>query len=483
MTSKVKKNYLYNLFYQVLLVALPVITTPYVSRVLGSEKIGIWSFTFSIVTYFTLVGSLGVAMYGRREIARHQDDIKKRTEVFWQINIIKWITLFLSLLIFYFTCVQNQQYGGFYAILMLEIFYNIVDISWFFQGIENFKTITIRNTIIKILSVISIFVFVHTADDLWIYILIHALSDMFGGLSLWAILPKYINKKLPSVKNARAHIVPILLMFLPQIAVQVYTILDKTMLGFLVPDISETGIYEQSQNIVKIALTLVTSLGTVMSPRIASLAVKKDHTEIKNELSKSFHLVWYLALPICAGIIAIAPNLVPWFLGEDFIRAIPVMQIGALLLLAIGLNNVSGVQYLVPAGKENAFTVSVVIGAITNVIGNLILIPMFGAIGAVISSVMAETIIFFVQTLVFGKKMLTIKDSIKESPKCLISAIIMFAVVYPLSLALPSNILTTAIIVLSGATVYGLGTLILKESWTIKYINDAKRIIFKGRHE
>ena len=159
------------------------------------------------------------------------------------------------------------------------------------------------------------------------------------------------------------------------------------------------------------------------------------------------------------------------------------MQIGALLLLAIGLNNVSGVQYLVPAGKENAFTVSVVIGAITNVIGNLILIPMFGAIGAVISSVMAETIIFFVQTLIFGKKMLSIKGSIKESPKCLVSAIIMFTVVYPLSLALPSNILTTAIIVLSGATVYGLGTLILKESWTIKYINDAKRIIFKGRHE
>ena len=478
MASKVKKNYLYNLFYQILLVIVPIVTTPYVSRILGSEKIGIYSFTFSIVTYFTLVGSLGVGMYGRREIARYQDDVKKRTEAFWQINIIKWITIALSLLVFYFACVKNTEYGYIYAIMIIEIISGAFDISWYFQGLENFKTITIRNTIIKLISVASIFVFVKSANDLWIYVLIHVLGDLLGNMSLWVILPKYINKALPKVKNTRKHLVPILMMFLPQVAIQVYTILDKTMLGLLVSDISETGIYEQSQKIVKITLALVTSLGTVMSPRITSLASKNNTEEIKNELSKSFHLVWLLALPICFGIIAIAPNIVPWFLGDEFLRAISVMQIGALLMIAIGLNNVTGVQYLVSVGKENLFTLSVVIGAISNVIGNLILIPLLGANGAIISSVLAETIIFIAQ-LVMIKHVITTKTILKDIIKPLIATTAMFAVAYLLSINLAPNIIATAIIGTAGVLTYGVVCLIIRESWVIDYKNKALKTISK----
>ena len=478
MASKVKKNYLYNLFYQVLLVILPVITTPYVSRVLGSEKIGIHSFTFSIVMYFTLIGSLGVAMYGRREIARYQDDVKKRTEAFWQINIIKWITLSISLFIFYFTCVKNEQYGGIYAILTLEILYSFFDISWFFQGIENFKTITIRNTIIKILSVIAIFSFVHTTDDLWIYILIHVLSDLVGGLSLWVILPKYLSKVSPVVKTAKKHIGPILLMFVPQIAIQVYTILDKSMLGFLVPDISETGIYEQSQNIIKIALALVTSLGIVMAPRITSLSMKGEKDEIRNELDKSFHLVWGLALPICFGIIALAPNLVPWFLGDDFLRSIPVMQIGSLLLIAIGLSTITGTQYLVSIGEENKFTNSVIAGALTNVAGNFILIPFLGAIGAIISSIMAETMVFLVQ-FYYSRNAVDLKLLFKHFSKCFIASIIMLLILYPISINISANIISTVGLIALGAVIYGISLIIMKESWARLYLDKAKQIIKK----
>lgn len=483
MASKVKKNYLYNLFYQILLVIVPIITTPYVSRVLGSEKIGIWSFTASIVTYFALIGSLGVGMYGQREIARYQDDVKKRTEIFWQVNIIKWITMSISLLIYYFTCIKGSEYSYIYFIMILEILSSAFDISWYFQGLENFKTITIRNTIIKIISVICIFIFVNTADDLPVYVLIHTAGNLLGNLSLWAILPKYINKAMPKIKNSTKHLVPILLMFLPQIAIQVYTILDKTMLGFLYPNISETGIYEQSQKIVKITLALVTSLGTVMAPRIASLAAKNKTSEIREEIEKAFHLVWLLALPICFGIIAIAPNIVPWFLGEDFLSAISVMQIGALLMLSIGLNNVTGIQYLVPVGKEKLFTLSVIIGAITNLVGNFILIPILGANGAIISSVTAETIIFIAQMLMIHGA-IQIKDVLKDFMKPFLSTAIMFIIIFYLGNVLKPNIINTALIGIIGVVVYGIMSLILKESWVIKYKDKFFSLARRGKtHE
>lgn len=476
MASKVKKNYLYNLFYQILLVIVPVVTTPYISRVLGSEKIGIWSFTFSIVTYFTLVGSLGVALYGQREIARYQDDAKKRTEAFWQINIIKWITLSLSLVIYYFTCIQNTDYGFYYAILLIEIASSFFDISWFFRGLENFKTVTIRNTIIKLVSVASVFIFVHQKEDLWIYILIHVLANLLGNLSLWVILPKYLNKTKKITRGAKKHIVPILMMFIPQAAIQVYTVLDKSMLGFLYSDISENGIYEQSQNIIKIALALVTSLGTVMMPRIANLMSKNDKEEIKVELEKSFHLVWFLAIPICFGIIAVSPNLVPWFLGEDFLRVIPVMQIGSILAISIGLSNVTGTQYLVPTGKENKFTVSIIAGALTNVIGNFILISNLGAVGAIIASVSAETVVFLVQYH-YTKKEISPSLMLKNFSKCFIAGLIMLACTYPISIYLHPGIINTGIVVIVGVLVYGISLLIMKEIWAKQYFDKALGII------
>lgn len=471
MSSQVKKNYLYNLLYQIFLVILPVIVTPYVSHILGSEKIGIWSFTFSIVVYFTLIGSLGVGLYGRREIARYQDDIKKRTEVFWQINLIKWIALSLSLLIFYFTCIRNVTYGGIYLILTLEIFSNIFDISWFFQGIENFKTITIRNAIIKSLGTVLIFTFVKSADDLWIYVLINVACNLVSNLALWLILPKYINKK-SSLKGAKNHLLPILIMFIPQVAIQIYTILDKSMLGFLNSNISENGIYEQSQNIIKIALTLVTSLGTVMLPRIASLAIKKDYSKIQTEISKSFHLVWLLALPICFGIAAIAGNLVPWFLGDDFLGAIPILQIAVILVLAIGLSNVTGTQFLVPTGQDKRFTISVITGAIINLIGNFILIPFFGAVGAIISSVIAEISVFLVQ-FYFVHSEIPLNLIIKDLLKPLLSSIIMFAVIYPLATVLNPSLISTALCIFAGALVYGISVLFFGDTWAKKYFYKA----------
>ena len=164
MNKSITKNYIYNLIYQVLLLILPVILTPYVSRVLGAENIGIYSYTLSISAYFILFGSVGIALYGQREIAFNQDDRKKYSVIFWEILFLRIATMTISLLVFYFSFVKGDQYQIFYGILMLEIIANCIDISWFLQGLEEFKKTVIRNVLVKLISIVAIFLFVKTKN-------------------------------------------------------------------------------------------------------------------------------------------------------------------------------------------------------------------------------------------------------------------------------------------------------------------------------
>ena len=173
--KSITKNYMYNLIYQILVLILPLITTPYISRVLGAENIGIYSYTISIATYFILFGSLGVALYGQRQIAYEQKKAKKMSKTFWEIIILRFGTMTISMLIFYFVFVKGKQYQLYYKILLLELFANCFDISWFFQGLEEFKKTVTRNVIVKLISVIYIFAFVNKTDDLGIYFWIYVL--------------------------------------------------------------------------------------------------------------------------------------------------------------------------------------------------------------------------------------------------------------------------------------------------------------------
>ena len=279
--KSVKKNYIYNLIYQILVMIIPLITTPYLSRVLGAENIGIYSYTLSITTYFILFGSLGVAMYGQREIAYVQDNKDKRSKTFYEIFIMRIITLFISLIIFYITFCIKGEYNVYYKILILEIIANAIDISWYFQGLEEFKKTVIRNTIVKLISVVCIFVLVKNNNDLNKYFAIYVLSNVIGNLSLWLYIPKYTSKvKLNELKVIR-HLKPTIILFIPQVATQIYTVLDKTMIGAIIADKSEVGYYEQAQKIIKLLMTIATSLGTVMMPRIAATYSKGNKEKVR----------------------------------------------------------------------------------------------------------------------------------------------------------------------------------------------------------
>ena len=307
--KSIKRNYIYNLIYQVLILILPLVTTPYLSRVLGAENIGIYSYTLSISTYFILFGSLGVAMYGQREIAYVQDNKYKRSKIFFEILILRFITLGIAILTFYLTFCIKGSYKVYYRILILELLSNIIDVSWFFQGLEEFKKTVTRNTIVKIISVICIFAFVKTKDNLLQYFIIYVLSTFIGNITLFLYLPKFIQKIKIKELRPFSHFKANLALFIPQI----YTVLDKIMIGTIISGKKEVGYYEQAQKIIKLLLTIATSLGTVMIPRMASTYANGDEGKLKEYLYKSFKFVFFIVFPIMFGIISISKKFVPLF--------------------------------------------------------------------------------------------------------------------------------------------------------------------------
>lgn len=455
MKKSVKKNYVFNVMYQIILIVLPIITVPYLSRVLGSSGNGEYGYTVSIVSYFIILGSCGISLYGQREIAYYQSDRKKKSKIFWELFIIKLFTTLISMIIFGLIFCIDRHYSLYYRILLLEFIANILDISWLYQGEENFKTIILKNGVVKLISIVCIFLFIKTPSDVWKYILIYCLSTLIGNVSLWFNLKRDIDFKGYGKLNFKKHIKPMLILFIPQIAVQVYTILDKSMIGFITHDMSEVGFYDQAQKVVKLLLTVITSMGTVMLPRIASCFSENKHETIKIYMNKTFKFVFLLAFPMIFGIIAVSDSFVPLFFGEGYDKVKILMPILSLIILTIGLSNVVGTQYLLPIKRQKEYTLSIITGAVVNVILNFILIYYYKSIGACIATVMAEASVTLVQ-MYFVRRDFNIKEIFKYSLKYLIFSIVMFICVYSINFIDLSDKITIVIQLLIGIVVYGL---------------------------
>lgn len=296
--KSIKKNYLFNVSYQVLMLLTPLITTPYISRVLGADGIGQYSYTASIVSYFTLFAALGTGTYGQREISYFQDDRKERSQVFWEILILRTImTLICSAA--YITLIVVQKFSAIYMIQYLTLLNVCIDITWFFQGMEEFGKIVLRNTVIKVVNIAFIFIAIHTQRDLNLYVFGLTFTSVISSLSLWFYLPQYIdwiNFKLIRISK---HWRTAIRLFIPTIAIQVYTVLDKTMIGMFTISKIENGYYEQALKLSKMVLTLVTSLGTVMIPRIGYYFNQNNQERVKEYMYRGYNFVWFLGIPLC----------------------------------------------------------------------------------------------------------------------------------------------------------------------------------------
>ena len=483
MSSKrnVVKNYFYNLLYQILLIVVPLIVTPYISRVLTDVGSGQISYTNSINSYFTLIASLGFIYYGQRQIAKNQDDKYKQSTDFYGIIIVRFIAVALTLLLYlilsYYDC-----FGDKYTYLMQIWSINIIsvgfDISFFFNGNEDFKKTVIRNVIVKIASIISVFIFVKNIDDVWIYVLIQVISTFLGNISLWLYLPKYLVKVNYKDINIKKHIKPAIILFLPSIATSIYTTLDKTLIGIITKSDSENGNYEYADRIVKMVLVFVTSLGTVLIPRNSKRFEEGDFDGVKKNIYMSCRFVMLLGVPAMLGLIATANNFVPWFLGDSYTKVPLLIKVLSPVLIIIGLSNVFGLQFLIPSGEDKKFTIALCIGAISNFIFNIPMIYLFGALGAAIATIFAELLVTTTM-LFFIRKSIKFIEILKNVWKYIVSGLVMFIPCEIVSMFLAPSIINTIIIVLIGVITYICCIALLHDSFSMKLLKKATNKIIK----
>ncbi len=475
--STIKKNYLYNLMYQMLVLLTPFITTPYLSRILEPDGVGIASYISSIESYFCLFATLGLTTFGQREISYVQDNPKERTQIFWEVVSIQFCSSIVAIFV-YIIYSLNQTNKSLFLVLVFNLFSTMINVTWFFQGIEQFQKIVLRNTICKLIGIAYVFLVIHNKEDLILYMAGTVVMDFISNISLWFYLPMYISNPLTCTIRPWRHLKSVISLFIPTIAIQIYTVLDKTMVGAITKNSFENGYYEQAMKISKMGLSFVTSLGTVMIPRIGYYFNRGEKETVKYYMYKAYRFVWFLGIPLCFGLIGICGNFVPWFLGEKFSCVVPILSILAFLVLSIGINNVTGVQYLIPTKRQNIFTITVVVGAIVNFLMNLVFIYYLKSIGAALASVIAETLIAVIQLFIIRKELST-TIIIKSAWNYLCAGIIMLIAIKLTDRFLCPSFMHTILMILEGATIYFSILLLLKDDFFIDNIKQLVRVFLK----
>lgn len=464
---KLLKNFIYSSSYQILLIILPIITAPYISRVLGSEGVGLNSYTSNVVQYFVVFSILGTTTYGTREIAYFYNNKKKRSQTFWEINFLSFITSSIAL-IFYlvFVFFINKTNTNLYVWQGIAIITSMFDISWFFSGRENFKIIVTRNFIVKILTLVLIFIFVRKSDDLITYVALMSSSALIGSISLWPYLRKEIEAPYFGDLNIFHHLKPTVMFFLPTIAGTVYTMLDKLLIGNL-DSITSLSYYTQSDTIIRMSISVMSAMMMVVIPRITNLFSKGNINEIRRLIMVLFDISSCLSFGICAGISSVALKFAPYFFGKDFYKVGILLIVESPFVIALAWASVLGGQYLLPLKRLKIFTGSTVVGAIGSVILNFIFIPIFGVIGGSTVVVISG----FLQCLFmmwFIRKEFNLIIMIKNLWKYLISSIIMFIVVFFINNSFKMNFIQLILQIFIGILIYGgLNILLRTQMWLL----------------
>lgn len=474
--QSVKKNYIYNLAYQMLAVIIPLMIQPYIARVLGAGEVGAFSYTTAITGYFALVGNLGIATYGQLRVAAFRNDREKVSQIFWELAILRFLMMAVSTLLFIlFICfLARPENKTLYAVLTVQIVASAIDIAWLLQGFEEFRKIVLRNTIIKIVSVILIFLFVKKQSDLYIYALIMNGSTLVGNASIWYFTPSFVDRVPLKRLNLQRHLRSCIIYFIPTIATTFYLSLDKQMIKWFTDGTVENGYYEFAQRIEQMAVTVVTSLSIVTMPRMANLFNLNAIDRLRNRLEQTIRFILLLSVPMCLGMMSVTDYLVPLYLGSGFERSATLLKIFSLLIVVVGLNNAVGKQVLMPVGRQKEYNMSVILGAFVNFGLNLLLIPRLYSVGAVIASVASETSILLA-FIYYSRDYIRLGWIIRAAAKYVIAGAAMAGVIALSYTRLSMSWKSLAIQVVLGGIVYVVTVLALRDKFALEMLEIIKR--------
>ena len=394
---------------------------------MGAKNIGIYSYSYSIVFYFGLFILLGLNNYGNRTIAQVRGNKKEMSKNFISIYFMQLLSGLFVLVLYLIYCIYISSDK---LMSLIQIFYLcscMINISWFYFGLEQFKLTVARDTIIKLLNILCIFIFVKNKDDLYLYALIMSVGPLISQFILWINIRRYIYFVRITVKDVCSHFRENLILFVPVIAVSLYTTMDKIILGLL-SSMREVGFYENAYKLTNIPTMIVTSLGTVMLPRMSNLAAKGKKELMDSYIEKSLLVSAFLSVSMSLGICSVSSEFVPIFYGPGFDECIHLIRILVLSSIFSSWGNVIRTQYLVPNKKDSIFIISVFVGAIVNTILDFILIPQFNAIGGAVATLITEFSVCAYQTIKVRKYLSIKKYVLQCAPFFFFGLVMIFAI-------------------------------------------------------
>lgn len=472
-SRSLSQNLAAQLIYQMSLYLVPFITTPYLSRVLGSEMIGRYSYARSIASYFILAAGFGTATYGQRLIASLQADEARQRQAFRDLALLRCIAAVAGCVLFGLTVVPGSVDPRMYVFVGLEIFSVAADITWYFQGREQFPVVALCNGAAKFLMVGLLFLFVKTPADVAAYACVYTAMTLLGGGAQWLFLPRdnrLDNGGMTLLNREKGHIFCAFRLFVAQLAMQIYTVLDKTMIGLITHSEAENGYYDQAQKLIRLVEAVCTVIAPVIASRVAVLWSQGRKKEATDILEMSFRFVCCIGVPIVVGLQLIVRDFVPVYYGAGYAPVVPLLRVLSILPLVIGLSNVIGIQFLVPVGRENKLTASVTAGALVNVYLNLFLIRRMASTGAAIASVAAEVTVTVVQ-LYFVRQDMDIKKVFGNVLRYFLLSLPMAAAGCVLNLLVPGRLTRLTLVVAVCGLMY-LAELLLFRDPMVRFVKD-----------
>lgn len=425
--KSIKKNFVYNLILTSLNLIFPLVTSPYVSKILGATNIGKVNYATSIINWFVLFAAFGIPRYGIREIAMNRDDKKKLSTVFWNLIVIQLIFSLISIvgyiiLIFNVGSFRSDIY--LYLVMILMIILNIFSIDWFYQGIEEYGYITLRNIIFKIISLVMIFTIIRHRDNYILYALVNVFGLSFNNVLNYIHTKKYINKDIYEI-NVFKYIKKLKVFFYTTLIISIYTTLDQTLIGVFSKK-QDLAFYVRSNTAINIGVNITNSIITVITPR-ASYLVEKSHESYKKLMSQSINYIYLLAFPCAIGLGILSKDIMILLGGKEFIPASYSLRIDCILVLIVSMGTWQIQQILIPNRYENlAFKIQCMAAVISTVL-NLIFIPKFSYIAAATVWVITEVFLVIIEGIIIDKKykIIHIKYVTRSGIKYLIAALIM----------------------------------------------------------
>jgi len=397
MANTDKSNFFYSFLYHGLLILIPVITIPYITRVIGAVGIGEIAYTQSVFIFFNFFATLGAATYGQRIIAVNSEDKDKLSKAFWEVVFIKIMLTCFSLFAYVlFIPLQEDNFKILYYILVIDMLVNAIDITWLYQGYGNFKKTAIYQFFIKITSVALVFAFVKNSQDVWIYVLCFSLPMLIGYLSMWMGVGKYVNVVKISNLNLIGHVRGIVVMFLPFLAVLVFNYSDKLIIQYITQDIEKVAYYDLAMKFIFIATGVLGSVSNVVMPSLSRVLSSANKENTPHFLTKYIKFNLYISTLVALILYSVSPNLLPWFLGDGYTESILILQILAPMIIVRGFNSLLGYGYLIASHQEKKYTIVSFVVALTAIALCFILIDFFDIAGVAFSIFIAELVGFFI---------------------------------------------------------------------------------------